>query len=73
VLLFFAEEIFALITTASAAVPLAPSIETHACPNFRVPQQNKTNALGHRRNRSGEFLTHALFSAYMKKGGRSSD
>ena len=36
-LLFFAEETVALITTASAAVSLAPSIETHACSNFRVP------------------------------------
>jgi hypothetical protein len=34
---FFAEDIVALIATAATAVPLAPSIETHARPNFRVP------------------------------------
>jgi hypothetical protein len=46
------EEIVALVPTASAAVTFAPSIETHACSNFRMPQQTKTNALGPRRNRS---------------------
>jgi len=34
--LFFTET-FALVAAASAAIPLAPSIETHASPNFRVP------------------------------------
>jgi hypothetical protein len=30
-------ETFALVAAATTAIPLAPSIETHACPNFRVP------------------------------------
>jgi hypothetical protein len=33
----FAEETIALVPTASAAVSFAPSIETHACSNFRMP------------------------------------
>src|SRR5947209_5714220 len=32
-----AEEIVTLIAAAPAAVAFAPSVETHACPNFRVP------------------------------------
>lgn len=30
-------KIFALVAAAATAIPLAPSIETHARPNFRVP------------------------------------
>jgi hypothetical protein len=30
-------ETIALVAAAAAAIPLAPSIETHACPNFREP------------------------------------
>jgi len=45
-LLFFAEETVALVSTASAAVPFAPLVETHACINFLVPANPQTNALG---------------------------
>jgi hypothetical protein len=44
--LFFAEETVALVSAASAAVPFAPLVETHACINFLVPANPQTNALG---------------------------
>ena len=40
------EEIVALVTAATTAVPLTPSIETHTRPNSLCPQSLRTNALG---------------------------
>jgi hypothetical protein len=41
----FAETI-ALVAAAPAAIPLAPSVETHNRPNSICPQTSETNALG---------------------------
>jgi hypothetical protein len=43
---FTTEKIVALVTAATAAVPLTPSIETHKSPNSLCPQTFQTNALG---------------------------
>jgi hypothetical protein len=47
----FCTETVALVTAATTAVTLTPSIETHGNPNSLVPRNQLTNALGLRRNR----------------------
>jgi hypothetical protein len=42
----FSEKSVALVSAATTAVPLTPSIETHARPNSLCPQSLRTNALG---------------------------
>jgi hypothetical protein len=62
-----AEEIVALVAAASAAIPLAPFIETHAPSEVSPPNPENQRARAKWRNRSWRESTHAPFSPLQEK------
>jgi hypothetical protein len=62
-------ETVALVTAATTAVTLTPSIETHVIQTLLCPEIKKTNALGPWRNRpSAQNHLHARRDLYRKNG-----